>query len=279
MKTISAVINTLNEEYNINFCLEALKWCDEIIIVDMHSEDNTVNIASNYTNKIFYHDKRGFVEPARKYAVEKATGDWVLLIDADEMVSKTLSVKIKEIVQNDIADIVYLPFKTYIMGAWVKHTGWWPDFHPRLFKRGAIEFSENVHAQMHVTASAKILYLPPEEINSIEHFAYRDSEHFITKLNRYTTIEARQMFDQGKQFSLFRMLMAGFRGFQVRYITQKGYRDGYRGFFLSLMMGFYRTLNYIKLWEYWQNKDLSPETNYNNLKEKIIKGYSEKTGG
>lgn len=275
MPMISAVINTRNEEQNIRFCLESLRWCDEIIVVDMESDDKTVDIAREYTDKIYSHEIVRAFDTARKFAVEKASGDWILLIDADELVKKLLSKRLRNIAANDESDIVYIPFKTYIMGAWIKHTGWWPDYHPRFFKRGTITFVENVHAYMNESSAAKKLYLPAEEINSIEHFAYRDSEHFITKLNRYTTIEARHMFDQGQRFSLFRMLAAGFRGFQVRYISQKGYKDGYRGFSLSLMMGFYRTLNYIKLWEYWQNKDLSVQDQYNALKETIIKEYSE----
>jgi (heptosyl)LPS beta-1,4-glucosyltransferase len=275
MPKISAVINTRNEERNIRYCLETLKWCDEIIVVDMESEDKTVEIAKEFTDKIYSHEKVLAFDIARKFAVGKATGDWVLLIDADEMVTKLLSSRLKDIAANDEADIVYMPFKTFIMGVWIKHTGWWPEYHPRFFKRGAITFVDTIHAYMNVSASAKKIYLPPDEINSIEHFAYRDSEHFITKLNRYTTIEAKHMFDQGKRFSFIRLLVAGFRGFQVRYISQKGYKDGYRGLFLSLMMGFYRTLNYIKLWECWENKNLSVEDKYRRLKENIIKEYSE----
>jgi (heptosyl)LPS beta-1,4-glucosyltransferase len=275
MPKISAVINARNEEHNIRYCLETVKWCDEIIVVDMESEDKTVEIACEYTEKIYSHKKVLGFDVARKFAVEKASGDWILLIDADEMVPKILCERLRNIAANDGADIVYMPFKTYLLGEWIKHAGWWPDYHPRFFKRGLITFVETVHAYMKVSDTGKKIYLPPDEMNSIEHFAYRDSEHFITKLNRYTTIEAKNMFDAGRQFSLFRMLIAGFRGFLVRYISQKGYMDGYRGLFLSLMMGFYRTLNYIKLWEYWQYKELSVEDRYNSLKEQIVKEYSK----
>ena len=94
MAKISAVINTLNEESNIAFCLETLKWCDEIIVVDMQSEDRTVEIAANFTDKIYNFERVGYVEPARKFAVEQATGDWILLIDADELVPKQLADKL-----------------------------------------------------------------------------------------------------------------------------------------------------------------------------------------
>jgi hypothetical protein len=136
-----------------------------------------------------------------------------------------------------------------------------------------VVFTDTIHAGTRVTEAAKILHIPSEPAIAIEHFAYFDSEHFISKLNRYTSVEAGQMFNQGKKFSLLRMFIAGIRGVQVRYISEKGYRDGYRGLFLSLMMGFYGVLAYIKLWEYRQNMDMPVAAQYNNLKEKIINEY------
>ena len=272
---ISAVINTLNEESNIDACLRALQWCDEIIVVDMESDDSTTTIVRQYTNKIFSFKRVGCVEPARSFAVSQATGDWILIVDADELIKYSLSEKLVKVASEDQYEVVYIPFKTYILGEWIRHTGWWPEYHPRFFKKGFLDFSDQIHSAFEIKHEARSFHLPPKAENAVEHFAYLDSEHFISKLNRYTSFEARNMFDQGKHFSLFRMLVAGFRGFQVRYISQKGYKDGYRGFFLSLMMGFYRILNYIKLWEFWQNKDESVENKYLKLKEKIIKEYSE----
>lgn len=275
MSIISAIVNTRNEEKNLDSCLSCLKWCDEIVVVDMESEDRTVEIAREYTDKVFTHKKILAFDLARKYAVEQASGDWVFLVDADEIIPSTLMKKIFEIVLEDLVDIIYCPRKNYIMGEWIKNTGFWPDYQPRIFRKNSIRFTEQVHNFMHISDDSKIRYLDVCPEFAIEHFAYNDSDNFVTKLNRYTTIEAKQMFNKGKNFSLFKMLVAGFRGFQVRYISQKGYKDGYRGFFLSLMMGFYRTLNYIKLWEYWQNKDESVEIKYLKIKDKIINEYSE----
>jgi len=276
MIKISAVINTRNEEHNIRFCIESLAWCDEIIVVDMESDDKTVEIARKYTNKIYSHKKVQAFDIAREFAVQKATGDWILLIDADELVPKGLADKLKNIAQQDHVDIVSMPFKTYMLGEWVRHTGWWPEYHSRFFRRGCLTFSGAVHAFITESPSARKMQLPATEVNAIAHFAYRDSEHFVAKLNRYTTIEAQQMMASGRHFSLVRMVVAGIRGFQVRYITQKGFLDGYRGFFLSVMMGFYRALTYIKLWEAWQFKDEAVTQAYEKLKEDIVSGHSGK---
>ena len=271
--TISAVVNTCNEERNIRYCLECLQWCDEIIVVDMHSEDMTIAIAGEYTDKIFSVEKMGYVEPARKFAVEKASGDWILLIDADEMVTKRLSEQLLRIATTNLADVVSIPFKTYIMGAWIKHSGWWPEYHPRFFKRGMITFNDKIHSICEVDSSARNLFLPATEQNAIVHFCYTDSEHFVAKLNRYTTIEAENMLRKGKKFSIFRMFVAGLRGFQVRYLSQSGYRDGYRGLFLGIMMGFYRMLAYIKLWELYENNGCPVTRRYREQKKDISHGH------
>jgi len=275
MPKISAVINTRNEEQNIRYCLESVKWCDEIIVVDMESEDKTVEIAREYTDKIFSHKKIVAFDQARKFAVEKASGDWILLIDADEMVPKILSEKLKMIAEGNTTDIVYIPFKTYMMGEWIKHTGWWPEYHPRFFKRDSLIFSDALHAYASEAVSARKINLPKEEINAIVHFNYRDSAHFVSKLNRYTTIEAHQMQLNGRKFSLLRMVVAGFRGFQVRYFSRQGYRDGFRGFFLSMFMGFYRSLVYVKLWEII-NYEVKPEDKYRQIGNEILNEYHNK---
>jgi len=273
MAKISAVVNTLNEENNIAFCLEALKWCDEIIVVDMQSEDRTVEIASNFTDKIYSFERVGYVEPARKFAVEQATGEWILIVDADEMVQYSLAKTLVETASKGDADVVFIPFKNYLMGAWIRHTGWWPDYHPRFFKKDKIQFSDMIHSEFVIDKAANKLYLLPTSPNCIEHFAYRDSEHFIAKLNRYTTVEAMNMLQQGRKFSFFRMCVAGIRGFQVRFFNNQGFRDGIRGFFLSLLMGIYRMVVYIKLWELHENGTVSVQDKYALRKKAIMKEF------
>jgi len=275
MAKISAVINTLNEESNIESCLESVSWCDEIIVVDMYSEDSTDALVRKYTDKIYKHEKVVGFDIARKFAVDKATGDWILLIDADELVPVQLKELLLNVVATDSADVVFIPRKNYIMGDWIRNTGFWPDYQPRFFRSGAIEFTGQVHNFMHIAGGSRTIHLPDDATRAVEHFCYRDAAHFITKLNGYTTIEARQMFDNGKRFSLFRLLAAGFRGFQVRYISQKGFRDGYRGFFLSLMMGWYRTLVYIKLWEL-HNEKQGGAVDYREAKRAIVSGYGKR---
>lgn len=276
MPKISAVINTRNEEQNIRYCLETLQWCDEIIVVDMESEDKTVEITKEYTDKIFNHPKVLAFDIARKFAVEQATGDWVLLIDADEMVPKSLALILKEIASKNQVDIVEIPFRHYIMGEWIRHSGWGYTPLPRFFKRGKIVFCETIHNYMKKTDNAITFRIEPQNENCLFHFNYADSTHFIEKLNRYTSIEACQFYKQQVRFSYFRLIKAALREFYGRFIKWRGYKDGFRGFALSLMMSFYRALLYIKLWEKYEYKKEPVKEKYHKIKLKILKGWEKK---
>lgn len=273
MAKISAVINTLNEESNIAFCLETLKWCDEIIVVDMQSEDRTVEIAANFTDKIYNFERVGYVEPARKFAVEQATGDWILLIDADELVPKQLADKLKAISDHDEADAVLMPFKNYLLGEWNKHTGWWPNHHCRYFKKSVMDFSERIHSYQTLSPIVRQIKLPSEPGYAINHFAYKDVVQFLEKLNRYTTIEAAHLYDDKVKFSYFKLLKDGLKEFVDRFIRFRGYKDGTRGLFVSLMMTMYRLVSYMKLWEQYESEREKVSERYDRLKIEIIKDH------
>ena len=275
MSRISVVINTRNEEQNIRYCLETVKWCDEIVVVDMESEDRTVEIAREYTNKIFSHPKVAAFDIARKFAVQQANGDWVLLIDADEMVPKTLSIVLRAIAEKNEADILEIPFKNYIMGAWVGHSGWEDSYHPRFFRRGKIIFTETIHNYMRKPVDARVVYLEPREENSIAHFNYIDSTHFIEKLNRYTSVEAQHLFDTGVTFSYYVLFKSVMVEFIRRFFRGNGYRNGVQGFSLCLMMGFYRALSYIKLWEKYQFQDEPVSSLYEGIRKDVLSGWRQ----
>ncbi len=273
MPTISAVVNTRNEETNIRYCLETLTWCDEIVVVDMESEDGTVAIAREYTQAVHRHPKVLAFDIAKKFAVEKATGDWILLVDADEMIPKHLAETLAKIAVRDDVDIVEIPFRHYIMGDWVRHSGWGFTPLPRFFRRGKIRFTETVHRYMEKDAGARTLRLAPDDDGCIAHFNYRDASHFVEKLNRYTDIEAQHLYDRGIPFSYRRMIWAAAREFLGRYLKGKGYRDGARGLSLCLMMAFYRALSFVKLWEKREFADDPVAAKYEKIRTRILSGW------
>jgi glycosyltransferase involved in cell wall biosynthesis len=264
-----------NEEFNIRFCLETLRWCDEIVVVDMDSDDKTAEIAAQFTSNIFFHEKVLAFDIAKKFGVEKTTGDWILLIDADEMVPRSLAGRLRSIAEENTVDIVEIPFKHYILGDWVQHTGWGYTPLPRFFRKNAVHFTEVLHGYMHKAKDAKVMRLEPREDNCIYHFNYIDSSHFIDKMNRYTTVEAGHLYANKSPFSRKRLILSALNEFYGRYISQKGYKEGLRGFSLSVMMAFYRALTYIKLWEMYQFADDPIPVRYEHIRNLLLTNWRE----
>ncbi|HEX6940313.1 MAG TPA: glycosyltransferase family 2 protein [Longimicrobiales bacterium] len=249
---ISVVINTLNEERNLPFALASVRpWADEIVVVDMHSDDRTVEIARAHGANVFLHERREFVEPARAYAVAQATGDWILVLDADELVPEPLSRTLRAIARDDAADVVVLPRLNHLLGAPMRYTGWGPhqDRHPRFFRRGHFRPTDLIHGSPPPQEGARVLHLAYEPGHAIVHFNYVDTAHFLDKLNRYTSIEARQAAERGERAAGPRTLARAARVFLRRYVRQQGYRDGWRGLYLSLLMALYRVATDAKLKE------------------------------
>jgi len=270
MTTISAVILARNEENNIRYCLETISWCNEIVVVDMDSTDKTAVIAREFTDKVFFHEKILAFDIAKNFGVEKTTGAWILLIDADEMVQRSLANRLQSIAEENTADIVEIPFKHYILGDWVRYTGWGYTPLPRFFRKGKIHFTETIHGYMHNLPDAIVLRLESSEENCIYHFNYTDSAHFVEKLNRYTTIEAHRLYGEKVTFSYRKLICVAIKEFYNRYLAGKGYKEGVRGFSLSVMMAFYRALTYIKLWEKYQiENDPIPER-YEKIRQKLL---------
>lgn len=276
---ISAVINTLNEERNLPIALRSVQpWVDEIVVVDMYSEDRTVEIAQKFGAKIFFHERMGFVEPARSYAVEQTRGDWVLILDADEVIPYSLSRALLRIADSNTADIVRIPRLNYVLGAPIMHTNWGPDQDSQLrfFRKGCFRTTATIHAGIHPAAGSRTLALRLEPGVAIVHFSYSDSKQFIEKMNSYTSIEANQAFERGERRSPLGALARGVKEFGVRYIKGSGFRDGWRGFYISIFMAFYRIATAAKLHELTVLGERARiEEGYRQEAQKILKAYSE----
>jgi glycosyltransferase involved in cell wall biosynthesis len=282
---ISVIINTFNEERNIKNCLESVKWADEIIIVDMYSDDKTVEIAKKYTDNIFFFERMGYADPARQFALEKASNEWILIVDADELVPLKSRDKLFYILKNDLADIVYIPRSNYFIGQQINEMGWGAlqDIHPRFFKKDHIRFGDEIHDFYRIDEnSRKYIIDNPQE--GLIHFSYIDYEHYIEKaLNRYTSIEAENIFEGKKEKidlgnSSFAILFKLFREFTDYYIINKGYKDGFRGFSISFLAIMYSLMVYmkLKLMEEYNSKDTREliMKEYQNTADKIISEYN-----
>jgi len=197
---ISVLINTFNESKNIENCLKAVQWADEIIIVDMYSDDDTVEIASKYTDKIFYFKRMGYADPARQFALNQASNDWILVVDADEIVPLKLKNTINEIAEKNLSDVVYIPRSNYFAGKKINSMGLGAlqDKQPRFFKKGYLNFRDEIHDFFKLKDNARINRID-DPAASFTHLSYLDFEQYVERMNRYTTIEATSIFNGKKE--------------------------------------------------------------------------------
>lgn len=268
MGKISVVINTLNEEKNLPHAISSVKdLADEIVVVDMKSDDATVEIAKKAGAKVFEHERTGYVEPARNFAISKATGNWVLILDADEEISKSLSLSLRKIVENPEADYYRIPRKNIIFGKWIRHSRWWPDYNIRFFKKGSVSWNEVIHAVPMTTGRGRDL--PAQEEMAIIHNNYNSIEQYIDRLNRYTTHQTKIIIGKGYEFSWKDLIKKPADEFLSRYFSGQGYKDGLHGLALAFLQAFSELVLYLKIWQStsFKDEDLKVSEVIDNLKK------------
>jgi glycosyltransferase involved in cell wall biosynthesis len=281
---ISIIINTFNEEKNIENCLESVKWADEIVIVDMYSEDKTVDIARKYTDKIFFFERMGYADPARQFALEKASNEWILVLDADELVPLKLMNKLPEIIEKDCGDVIYIPRNNYFAGKQIHNMGWGAldDLQPRFFKKNYINFGEKIHDFYDINEDARIYNLTdPEE--GLIHFSFINFEDYIDRLNKYTTISSKNMFENEEKLNqpenIILIIFRLSKDFFYTYIRKKGYKDGFRGLSLSFLSVFYNLTVSLKLRLMQEYKSTHTQekvrTEYQKITDEVLSEYDK----
>lgn len=248
MVKISAIINTYNEEKRLPRALASLKgFANEIVVVDMMSTDATREIAKKFGARVFKHKKISFVESARNFAIQKAKYDWVIILDADEEIPEVLKIFLKQEIKKPRASYYRISRKNVIFGKWIKHTGWWPDFNIRFFKKGTVSWNQLIHS---VPVTTGIGFdLPASEEYSIRHKAYSSIEEYLTRMNRYTSVQARELNRKNIEFVWANLITKPLSEFLRRFFAEEGFKDGVHGLALSLLQAFSELTIYIKLWQ------------------------------
>lgn len=244
---ISAVIHTYNEEKNLERCLSSLSWVNEIIVIDMGSNDKTCVIAKDFTSRIFQHPYTGFVEPARNFGILKASGDWIIILDADEEIPKSLVKYITLEIKNPSADYYRIARKNIIFGKWIKHAGWWPDYQVRLFQKGCVTWTERIHGIPLTRGNGQDI--EANDNLSIIHNNYQTLEQYLERANRYSSISAKELFLSNQQFSVEALFIKPLEEFINRFFVREGYKDNIHGLVLSLLQSYTELMIYLKLWE------------------------------
>ena len=245
---ISAVINVRNEAANLSKCLRSLRdFADEIIVVDMHSTDNSLEVAKKYNAKIFSYRPMEYVEPARNFAISKATGRWIILLDPDEYLNKTLKKELKKISLRSDVDYVHLPRKNFILGKWFRHSNWWPDYVIRFFRRQHVEWKKEIHSQP-ITKGNGINLLDSEKL-AIRHNNYTSVAHYVQRALRYSSIQAEELHKSNYKLKTSDFILKPIQEFNSRFFAAQGYKDGFHGLIFSVLQAFAYALIYIRLWE------------------------------
>lgn len=244
MEKLSVTIITLNEERNIRDALESLTWVDEIIIVDSGSNDKTISICKEYTEKIFYNPWPG-INSQKAFAKKLVTYDWILNIDADEKVSPELAAEIQSILgQGGHYDGYFIPRKVYYLGRWIEHSGWYPDYKLRLFRTEKGRWN-GIDPHDVVVVDGKTGYLK----GNIYHFTYENIEDHVKTMNNLTSVAAKEYKKKGKRDGLLSLMVRPPLTFLKKYILKQGFRDGLPGFIIAISSAYYVFLKYAKLWE------------------------------
>ncbi|MDP2638373.1 MAG: glycosyltransferase family 2 protein [Candidatus Levybacteria bacterium] len=244
---LSAVVSVFNGEKDLDDCLKSLSFCSEIIVVNNSSTDRTLEIARKYTDKIFMRPNNPMLNVNKNYGFSKATGEWILSLDADERITSELAEEIQSEIKNPKLKIngYQIPRKNIIFGKWMKHAGWYPDLQLRLFRKENGKFPEE-HVHEMVKVEGKVGKLN----GHILHYNYYSIVQFIQKTGIiYAPNEAEQLLKKGYIFDWKDTIRFPLKEFLSRFFAREGYRDGFHGLMLSLLMAFYHFIVFSYIWE------------------------------
>jgi len=244
MTRISATIICMNEERTIQQCLESLDFVDEIVVVDSGSTDRTVEICEQFTGKVIHHPWPGHVEQ-KNYALEQARNEWILSLDADEVVSSELRENILRALENDRGkyDGYRVNRHVFYLGRWINHC-WYPEYKIRLFKKSKGKWvGKNPHDRVELNGRYRDLK------GDLEHYTYRDISQHLCTIDSFSSIGAQGKFEGGESPRIFGLVLNPLFRFFKLYVLKKGFLDGMPGFIIAVLGSYYCFLKYAKLWE------------------------------
>ena len=241
---LTVTVITHNEAAHIGGALQSVDWADEIIVVDSHSTDGTPEIARQYASRVEVRDWAGY-GAQKNYAASLAGNDWILSLDADERVTPALAAEIRALLARGPQARGYrISRVTWYLGRWIRCTDWFPDFQLRLYDRRAGRWSErSVHE------SFELQERPLKLRGELEHYAYRDINHHLAKINQYTTMAAQDWVAHGRRTNALEVLIHPPVAFLRNYLLRAGFRAGGAGLVVSMLNSYYVFLKLAKLWE------------------------------
>ena len=252
MASLTVALIVKNEELNLAKCLETVKWADEIVVLDAGSSDKTIEIAKQYTDKVYINaDWQGY-GVQRQRLQEYVMTDWILMLDADERLTTELTSEIKKAITLDNKNTVYaLPRLSWCFGDFIRHSGWYPDYVTRLYAKDTAQYSSQlVHEKLEYSNSVNMNKLKGDLL----HYTYRDLEHYLVKSAGYASAWAEQREQRGKSSSLLQGFLHGVACFLKMYVFRFGFLDGRQGLLLAMLSAHSTFAKYADLWVRKQKK-------------------------
>jgi len=246
MSKISVVIITKNEAKHIRNCLGSVRWADEIIVVDSGSTDETAEIAKSMGAQVFYHKWEGYVQQ-REFAIQQTSSEWILVIDADEVVTSELKKEIQSRVGKEVCNGYYINRLNHFLRHQVKHCGWYPDKILRLFRKDKVKLpAVSIHEGFIVEGEIKNLH------GFLLHFSYDSLQEYFEKMNRYTSLEVQDKLKRisNRSIKWYDLIFHPFSRFIRMYFVKEGYKDGVIGLTVCIVSTIYLFVLYAKMWEY-----------------------------
>ena len=254
MPKVSVTIITLNEADHIAAAIDSASWADEIIVVDSGSNDDTVAIARSKDVRVETRAWSGYIDQ-KNFAHLLASNDWIFSLDADERITPALAGEIHALLATEPSRKGYrVPRVAYHLGRWVRTTDFYPDYQTRLYDRRSARWTG-----LYVHESVSVNGGPGQLVNELQHYSFRDLRDQLDRINHYTTLAARQMYERGQRTGPLAIIAHPPAAFLRNYVLRRGILDGTVGLMISLMNSYSVFLKFAKLWEL-QNSQ-SPTSN------------------
>jgi glycosyltransferase involved in cell wall biosynthesis len=245
---VSVTVITLNEADHIAAALDSASWADEVIVVDSGSTDETVAIARSRGARVETRAWSGYVDQ-KNFAHGLAANDWIFSLDADERITPELAAEIRALVATEPPRKGYrVPRVAYHLGRWVRTTDFYPDYQTRLYDRRSARWTG-----LHVHESVRVDGGPGQLTNELQHYSFRDLRDQLDRINHYTTLAARQMYERGQRTGPLALVVHPPAAFLRNYLLRRGFLDGTVGLTISLMNAYSVFLKFAKLWEIQKN--------------------------
>ena len=240
---LSVIIIARNNEPTMRRCLQSVAWANEIVVLDSGSSDRTMEIAREFTQQVHQTPDFPGHGPQKNRALDRATGDWILSLDSDEWITPALRTELEAAMTSPGAHAAFrMPRRSSFCGRFMRHSGWWPDYVTRLWRRGTARFSEDhTHDRVIVEGTIGRLREP------VMHEAVTDLEQMLVKINMYSSSSAAIYHRDGRRASMFTALLHGWWAFVRTYFLRLGFLDGREGFMLAVINAENSYYRYAKL--------------------------------